>query len=101
MLPLLKRHAIHVLVTAGHTYVDVARFVGVNERTVRRVAREAPVTQLEDIVSPQRVGRPSTAEPYRQLITNVLGEEPMLLSVEILRRARLEGYAGGKTALYV
>jgi len=45
--------------TAGHTSVDVARFVGVNERTVRRVAREAPVTQLEAIVSPQRVGRPA------------------------------------------
>lgn len=58
------------------------------------------MTQLEDIVSPQRVGRPSTAEPYRQLITNVLGEDPMLLSVEVLRRARLEGYAGGKSALY-
>jgi transposase len=99
MLPPLKRHTIQVLVAAGHAPVDVARFAGVNERTVRRVAREAPVTQLEDIV-PHRVGRPSTAEPYRQLITDVLGEEPMLLSVEVLRRARLEGYAGGKTALY-
>jgi len=99
MLPPLKRHTIQVLVAAGHGPVDVARFAGVNERTVRRVAREAPVTQLEDIV-PHRVGRPSTAEPYRQLITDVLGEEPMLLSVEVLRRARLAGYVGGKTALY-
>lgn len=100
MLPPLKRHTIHVLVAAGHTHVEVARFVGVNERTVRRVAREAPVTQLEDVVQPHRVGRPSTAEPYRQLIIDVLGEDPILLSVEILRRARLAGYDGGKTALY-
>lgn len=100
MLPLLKRHTIQVLVAAGHTHVDVARFAGVNERTVRRVAREAAVTQLEDAVQPHRVGRPSTAEPYRQLVNDVLGEDPALLSVEILRRARLAGYDGGKTALY-
>ena len=100
MLSLLKRHTIQVLVAAGHTSVDVARFAGVDERTVRRVAREAPVTQLENIAPAHRVGRPSTAEPYRQLVTDVLGESPTLLSVEILRRARLAGYAGGKTALY-
>lgn len=100
MLSSLKRHTIQVLVAAGHTYVDVARFAGVNERTVRRVAREAAVTGLEDVVQPHRVGRPSTVEPYRQLVTDVLGESPTLLSVEILRRARLAGYDGGKTALY-
>lgn len=100
MLPRLKRHTIQVLVAAGHAYVDVARFAAVNERTVRRVAREAPVTELEDVAPQHRVGRPSTAEPYRQLVTDVLGQEPMLLSVEILRRARLAGYDGGKTALY-
>ena len=100
MLPPLKRHTIQVLVAAGHAPVDVARFAGVNERTVRRVAREAPVTALETGAPQHRVGRPSTAEPYRQLITDVLGEDPVLLSVEILRRARLAGYDGGKTALY-
>jgi hypothetical protein len=29
-----------------------------------------------------------------------LTRDPELLSVEILRRAKLKGYAGGKTALY-
>ena len=100
MLPLLKRHTIQVLVAAGHPYVEVARFAGVNERTVRRVAREAPVTQLEAVPVPHRVGRPSTAEPYRQVVTDILGQDATLLSVEILRRARVAGYDGGKTALY-
>ena len=63
MLPPLKRHTIQVLVAAGHLYVEVARFAGVNERTVRRVAREAPVSTLETGVQPHRIGRPSTAEP--------------------------------------
>lgn len=35
MLSSLKRDTIQVLVAAGHTYVDVARFAGVNERTVQ------------------------------------------------------------------
>jgi len=34
------------------------------------------------------------------VIAEILAQEPALLSVEILRRAKLKGYAGGKTALY-
>jgi hypothetical protein len=33
-------------------------------------------------------------------VAEILAGEPNLLSVEILRRAKLKGYAGGKTALY-
>jgi transposase len=102
MFPLLKRHAIQVLVAAGRMpQAEIARFVGVDERTVRRVAKEAPVTEV-DIVAPppSRIGRPSKAEPYRQFVADVFAAEPRLLSVEILRRARLAGYGGGKSALY-
>ena len=101
MLSVLKRHAIQVLVAAGHMHVEVARFVGVHERTVRRVAQEAPVTELHVTAPPPvKVGRPSTAEPYRPFIAELLATEPALLSVEVLRRARLDGYRGGKSALY-
>jgi len=102
MFPPLKRHAIQVLVAAGRMqHVEIARFVGVDERTVRRIAKEAPVTEI-DFVSPSstKIGRPSKAEPFRQFVADVVTAEPGLLSVEILRRARLEGYSGGKSALY-
>ena len=46
------------------------------------------------------IGRPSTTEPFRVLVEELLKEEPRMLSVEVLRRARLEGYAGGKSALF-
>ena len=46
------------------------------------------------------VGRPSIVEPHRALVEQILQAEPGLLSVEILRRAKLAGYRGGKTALY-
>ena len=46
------------------------------------------------------VGRPSKAEPFRGLVVELLAKEPELLSLEVLRRARLAGYAGGKSACY-
>jgi hypothetical protein len=66
------------------------------------VATEPEVQQVDDGKErgKRRIGRPSTAEPFRALVKKLLGEEPEILSVEILRRARLDGYTGGKSALY-
>ncbi|MEN8183021.1 MAG: IS21 family transposase, partial [Myxococcota bacterium] len=60
------------------------------------------MTEVEDGAERERrrIGRPSKAEPFRKLVVDLLGEEPELMSLEILRRARLSGYTGGKTALY-
>jgi hypothetical protein len=46
------------------------------------------------------IGPPAKAEPFRSVVAAILAGEPDLLSVEILRRAKLQGYTGGKTALY-
>src|SRR5262249_27377399 len=46
------------------------------------------------------VGRPAKAEVFRNLVVELLTRDPDVLSVEILRRAKLAGYDGGKTALY-
>jgi len=45
-------------------------------------------------------GRPSTVAHYAPLVTQWLGEDPNLSGAEILRRVRLAGYCGGKSALY-
>lgn len=99
---MLKRHAIQVLRRAGHDQADVARLVGVGVRTVRRVDGEPDVTHIENVTERARraIGRPAKAEPFRSVVAEILAGEPELLSVEILRRAKLKGYAGGKTALY-
>jgi transposase len=47
-----------------------------------------------------RVGRPSKAERFRAFVADQLAREPAVPSIEILRRARHEGYDGGKSALY-
>jgi hypothetical protein len=45
-------------------------------------------------------GRPSTVAPYAPQVAQWLREDPGLPGVEILRRVRLAGYRGGKSALY-
>jgi transposase len=102
MIELLKRHEIQVLRRAGHTLREVARLAGVSVRSVQRVEDEAAVTHVDTAAArkEQKIGRPSKAEPFRSFIVEQLAKEPHLLSVELLRRAKLEGYAGGKTALY-
>jgi len=102
MIPQLKRHEIQILLKAGHTQKDTARIAAVSLRSVLRVAGEPAVQQVEDRRERvrRRIGRPRTAELFRALVEKVLKEEPQILSVEVLRRARLDGYQGGKSALY-
>jgi hypothetical protein len=45
-------------------------------------------------------GRPSTVARFEAQVREWLGPEPMLSGAELLRRARLAGYQGGKSALY-
>lgn len=99
---MMKRHEIQVLLKAGLPQAEVARLAGVSLRTVRRIQAEPTVAEVDDEAERERrqIGRPSKGEPFRKLVMELLGEEPELMSLEILRRARLAGYTGGKTALY-
>ena len=99
---MLKRHAIQVLRQAGHTLGEIAAQVAVGQRSVQRVIGEPVITHHDtDLARAARaIGRPSKAEAYRVRVAAWLTEEPHLLSVELLRRAQLAGYGGGKSALY-
>jgi transposase len=101
MHSLLKRHEVQVLRRAGLDRPKVEALTGVSVRSIRRIDEEEPITSLDPRVSDKtRPGRPSKAEPFRAFVEAVLKGEPELMSLEILRRARIKGYAGGKTALY-
>ena len=99
---MLKRHEVQVLIKAGHLQKEVAIFSGISVRAVRRIAGEAAVTHVDDGAERQarQIGRPNRTEAYREVVTAALDGEPGLLSVELLRRARLAGYTGGKSAMY-
>ena len=107
MLTLLKRHQVQTLLNAGHDQVEVARIAGLSERSVRRIASEPAIEHVDDRQErkERRIGRPSKVEAYRALVQELVEEvdeekHSPLKSVEILRRVRLSGYEGGKSALY-
>jgi transposase len=102
MLSMLKRHEVEVLLKAGHRKTEVARLTGVSLCTVKRIAQESPVVDIDDKVErgKRKIGRPSTVATFRKQILEILEQEPDLASLEILRRVREAGYQGGKTAFY-
>ena len=99
---MLKRHEIKVLLNAGHSRKEVAQLSDVSLRSVKRVSKEGEVQQVDDIAEHRRrrIGRPSLVENFRKWVVDLLQKEPHLKSVEIFRRARLDGYTGRKTAFY-
>jgi len=99
---MLKRHEIQVLRRAEHTLAQVAKLAGVSQSSVQRVGAEPAVTTLDAAAERARrgVGRPSKVEAFRGLLVGELARQPDVLAVELLRRARLAGYTGGKSALY-
>ena len=106
MITLLKRHEIQGLLNAGHSQAEVAHLAKVSERSVRRIADEQAVEHVDDHRerAERRIGRPRKVDRFRPLVEQLVQEtdddRAPLKSVEILRRARLDGYDGGKTALY-
>lgn len=99
---MLKRHEIEILLKAGHGKAEVARLSGASLRSVKRIAQERPVVDVDDAAErvERQIGRPSGVASFRKLVAEILEQAPELASLEILRRAREAGYQGGKTSLY-
>ena len=99
---MLKRHEVEVLLKAGHSKSEVARLTGVSLCSVKRIAQESPVMQVDDTAerAKRKIGRPSRVASFRKQVSEILQQAPDLASLEILRRVREAGYCGGKTALY-
>lgn len=99
MLPALTRHDIQVLRQAGVPQDKVATVTGTSIRSVRRIEEEPAVVAL-DGARAGPMGRPAKAAPFRAAIAALLHDEADMLSLEVLRRLRHQGYTGGKSALY-
>ena len=102
MIDMLKRHEIQVLRRANHTRNEIATLTGVSVSTAQRIVAEDAVTTVDNAAERARreVGRPSKAEACRDVLVRALTEQPDVRSVELLHRARLAGYTGGKSAVY-
>ncbi len=102
MIPKLKRFEVQVLLHAGHPQEEVAEFTGVSERSVRRIAAEEPVSEATagGFEDRRGAGRPGRAAAFEDMVREELEREPGLKSLELLRRAKLKGYTGRKSAFY-
>ena len=102
MLGMLKRHEIEVLLKAGHTKVAVAGLAGVSLSSVKRIAEEAPVAQVDDLAerAKRRIGRPSRVENFRKRVGEILKEKADLPSVESLAASVAKRATRGARARY-
>jgi transposase len=102
MFSMLQRHDVQVLVRGGVSQRRIREVTGVSERTIRRIAAEPEVGQLEDrtVRLGRCVGRPSKTAGFREFVRGWLRDEPELKAVELLHRMRARGYTGGRTAAY-
>jgi len=98
----MKRHEVQVLKKAGLTMDQIAKQTGMSRRSVAVIAKEPSVEELvrKSLDRDGKVGRPSTALPFAAEVQEIFKTDPDLPTVEVLRRVRLRGYTGGKTALY-
>lgn len=102
MLSLMKRREVQALLRQGRSQSDVAGTSGISLSSVKRIAKEPDVKHLDDAAERRRrrIGRPSPVRAFRDLVVELLSREPDMRANEVLRRVRLRGYAGGRSALY-
>ena len=99
----MTRHEIQILRAAGIAQATVATTVAASTRSVRRIEAEPAVTTSDTrtLTAQRKVGRPSCATPWTDVIAAWLQEDGELPGVEIVRRLHEEHqYRGGKSAVY-
>lgn len=98
----LTRYTVQQLRQAGVSQEVVRRQTGVSIRAIRRIQAEEPIEDPSDALLRQtrKLGRPSTTARFRLFVENEIARQADVLTLELLRRARHEGYEGGKSAFY-
>ncbi|MBM4250326.1 MAG: hypothetical protein FJ149_13110, partial [Euryarchaeota archaeon] len=102
MKSMLDRHKAQVLLQAGHTHKEVVEHTRIGLRTTWRIGHEPPVKDLDDRAErkKRRIGRPIKTMAFRKPVEDMLRSAPDLMTLELFRRARELGYAGGKSAFF-
>lgn len=92
-----------VVLPAVFSAKEVSERTGVSHGTVRRVGAEDEVEATDDRVARRKckIGRRSKTAPFVANVESWLEQQLGLPTVELLRRAKLEGYRFSKTAFYV
>jgi hypothetical protein len=85
---MLKRHEIEILLKAGHSKIEMARLAGVSLSSVKRIAEEDSVVQVDDAAErvQRRIGRPSIVGDFRKVVVEILQQKADLPSLEIVQK---------------
>jgi transposase len=99
---MIDRHVIQKLRAIGKKTSEVARELGISQRTVQRVLKEPPVQEADDAVArrQRRVGRPSVVARVSQRLQALLQADPKAPPLEYLRQMREEGIRLGESTFY-
>lgn len=96
----LTRYTVQRLRQAEVPIKRVCAMTGLSERSVSRIQKEPPIEDPADVQRVVPMGRPSKVARFQSLVELELHQQPDLLTIELLRRARLAGYDGGKSAFF-
>lgn len=90
---MIDRHAVHALLRSGQPTKEIAQQMGVSQRTIQRIAQEAPIDEADDRKARRQraVGRPAVAAEVRSRMKDLLLFDPEAPPLEILRQLRIPG----------
>lgn len=99
---MIDRHAVQALLEAGQTTKAVADLLGISQRTAQRIAKEAPVEEVDDAVARacRGVGRPPVPQRVKRRMGELVAEDPEAPPLEVLRVMREEGARLGESTFY-
>lgn len=102
MLRMVDRHAVHALLEAGRKQKEIAKQLGISERSVRRIAKEPPVQEGDDGAERRRrgIGRPPVPKGVKRRLVDLIREDPEAPPLEYLRQLREEGVQLGESTFY-
>ena len=80
----------------GLSKTEIARILGIDRKTVRRLLEEGPSRRYERSAQPKRA---SKLDPYKEYIRQRVGDDGVTNAQVILREIRSQGYEGGYTIL--
>ena len=99
---MIDRHAVHALLKSGLPSKQIAVQMGVSQRTIQRIAQEAPVEETNDRAArrQRQVGRPSVPDPVPRRLQELIAEDPEAPPLEVLYLLREEGIRLGESTFY-
>lgn len=80
----------------GLSKTEIARILGIDRKTVRRLLEEGPSRRYERSAQPKRA---SKLDPYKEYIRQRVVDDGVTNAQVILREIRSQGYEGGYTIL--